>query len=238
METHSAIAAAGILCTAAAGISAWGAVSPSSQLFGPTLRRTGNPRTLALTFDDGPNPAVTPALLDLLARHNASATFFLIGQRVRSVPALAREIAARGHAIGNHTETHPALTFLSGRRITAELRRCQEAIATATDAWPRWMRPPFGFRSPMLDGIAQKCGIVSVAMWSVMARDWRPQSAAPVIRRLERSRGGDIVLLHDGDHRKLEGDRMHTVKALEYWLPRWRDAGIGFVTIEQLQNGR
>lgn len=238
METHSAIAAAGIFCAAAAGIGAWGAVSPSSQLFGPTMRHTGNPGTLALTFDDGPNPAVTPALLELLARHEAKATFFVIGRHVRAVPELAREIAARGHAIGNHTETHPALTFLSRRRIAAELTQCEEAIASATGARPRWMRPPFGFRSPMLDGIAEKCGIAGVAMWSVMARDWRPQPAAPVIRRLERSRGGDIVLLHDGDHRKLEGDRMHTVKALEYWLPRWQDAGIEFVTIEQLQDGR
>ena len=127
METHSAIAAAGILCASAAGVCAWGAVSPSSQLFGPTIRHTGNPRTLALTFDDGPNPAVTPALLDLLARYDAKATFFLIGQRVRAVPELAREIAARGNIIGNHTETHPALTFLSRRRITAELTQCEDA---------------------------------------------------------------------------------------------------------------
>lgn len=238
METHSAIAAAGIVCATAAGICAWGAVSPSSQLFGPTVRRTGNPRTLALTFDDGPNPGVTPALLELLARHEARATFFLVGRFVRAVPELAREIAARGHAIGNHTETHPALTFLSRRRITAELTQCEEAIASATGARPRWMRPPFGFRSPLLHGIAKERGIAGVAMWSVMARDWRQQPAAAVIRRLEKSRGGDIVLLHDGDHRKLEGDRMHTVKALEYWLPRWRDAGFGFVTIEQLQDGR
>ena len=190
---------------------------------------------IALTFDDGPNPAVTPALLDLLARHDANATFFLIGQHVRAVPELAREIAACGHAIGNHTETHPALTFLSRRRIAAELSRCEDAIASATGSPPRWMRPPYGFRGPMLDGVVRRQGLAGVAMWSVMARDWRPQPSAPVIRRLGRARGGDIILLHDGDHRILEGDRMHTVNALEYWLPRWKDAGIGFVTINQLQ---
>ena len=78
-------------------------------------------RAMAITFDDGPNPAVTPGVLELLARHNVTATFFLIGQRVRAFPALAREIASSGHAIGNHTETHPSLTFLTPGRIAEEL---------------------------------------------------------------------------------------------------------------------
>ncbi len=202
----------------------------SGQLYGSS----NDPSRMAITFDDGPNPAVTPGALELLRRYGATATFFLIGQRVRAFPALAREIASRGHAIGNHTETHPSLTFLSAKRIAEELDRCDEAVGSATGKSPHWMRPPFGYRSPLLDGIVRQRGGAGVAMWNLAARDWRTQSPDPVIQRLRRARGGDIVLLHDGDHRVLEGKRGHVVSALEYWLPRWRDAGIQFVNLDEV----
>jgi len=226
--------AAGGVC-AAAGISTWGATVPSSQLFGRTVRYTGDAASMALTFDDGPNPVATPQLLDLLARQEAKATFFLIGRHVRTVPELAKEIAAQGHAIGNHTESHPSLALLSGTRISEELDRCDEAIRQSVGVTPRWMRPPYGFRSPWLSGIVTRRGNAGVAMWSAAARDWKPQPAEPVIERLRHARGGDIVLLHDGDHRVLRGDRDHVLKALEYWLPRWKDSGIGFLTMDQIE---
>jgi len=225
-------AAAGVVAFGGAAMGAWGAVHPRSQLFGRTLRVTGNASTIALTFDDGPNPAATPALLDLLDAHDARATFFLIGRHVRAFPALAREVAARGHAIGNHTETHPNLIFLPAQKLREELERCREAIASATGRELRWMRPPFGFRGPQLGGVVCALGYSGVAMWSKWAWDWKPQPAEPVIRRLRRVSGGDIVLLHDGDHRVLEGDRRHTIAALEHWLPRWKDAGMRFVTLD------
>jgi peptidoglycan-N-acetylglucosamine deacetylase len=224
--------AGGGVC-AAGGLFAWGALAPASQLFGRTLRRLDDPSSMAITFDDGPNPTVTPKVLDLFDHHNAKATFFLIGRHVRAFPTLAREIAQRGHAIGNHTETHPSLTFLSSRRIADELDRCDDAIADATGKKPRWMRPPFGYRSPLLKGIVQRRGGAGVAMWNVAAKDWRTESPEPVIQRLRRARGGDIVLLHDGDHRVREGKRGHVLAALEYWLPRWRDAGIQFVKLDE-----
>jgi peptidoglycan-N-acetylglucosamine deacetylase len=229
----SALTVAGGIC-AAGGMFSWGAVAPSSQLFGSTICRTADRSTIALTFDDGPNPSVTPALLTLLDRYNVKATFFLIGRWVHAVPALALEIAARGHAIGNHTYTHPALTFRSRGTISAELNQCDEAIQSATNTRPRWIRPPFGFRSPLLEGIVRKRTGAGVVMWSALARDWKPQSPQPVIRRLRRVRGGDIVLLHDGDHRVLEADRSHTVAALEYWLPRWSEAGIRTINLDEL----
>lgn len=200
MELLPACIAAGALA-AASGAFAWGAFAASSQLFGPTIRRTGDSSTLALTFDDGPNPAVTPALLDLLDRHGVKATFFLIGRYVSAVPELAREIAARGHVIGNHTHTHPRLTFCSPAQTRQELDLCDDAVEAATGRKPRWMRPPFGFRSPVLNGIVRKRGNSGVLMWSVWARDWRPQPAESVIERLQRVRGGDVLLLHDGDYR-------------------------------------
>ncbi len=234
MHEISVFLAGGGVC-AAGGIFAWAAVAPSSELFGATIRMTGSDSTIALTFDDGPNPAVTPRLLDLLDRHEVQATFFLIGEWVRAEPSLAREIAARGHTAGNHTNTHVALTFLSPGRIADELNRCDDAIEAATGEKPRWMRPPFGFRSPLLGGIVRKSGDRGVVMWSRWARDWKPQPAEPVTRRLRAVRGGDIVLLHDGDPRVVNGDRSHTVAALEYWLPRWKAAGFKFVTLDGIQ---
>jgi peptidoglycan/xylan/chitin deacetylase (PgdA/CDA1 family) len=221
-------------------------VYPGSQLFGPTLRRTNSSGAIALTFDDGPNPSITPALLDLLERHSAHATFFVIGRFARACPDLVREIAARGHAIGNHTDSHPSLAWISSRRIAEELARCQEAVGAATQAQtPRWMRPPYGFRGPQLRGAVRRAGLAGVAMWSLTCYDWKPQPAAQLIARLGRlrtadnsaaadRRAGDIVLLHDGDHRALGGDRAHVVAALEHWLPRWRDQGMEFVTIDQV----
>jgi len=223
--------AAAAACAIGAGAAAWGAVSPSSQMFGRTIRRAPDAGTIALTFDDGPNPAVTPELLQLLETHGARATFFLIGKFAREAAGLAREIAQRGHAVGNHTETHPPLVFMPPAKIREEMEKCAEAIESATGTAPRWMRPPYGFRSPSLGGMVRARG-GEVVMWSRMARDWAPQPAEVVVERLRKVRGGDIVLLHDGDHRVLRGDRMHSVKALAYWLPRWRDAGLRFVTLD------
>jgi peptidoglycan/xylan/chitin deacetylase (PgdA/CDA1 family) len=223
---------------AAAGIAAWGAVAPWSELFGPTLRHTASSRKIALTFDDGPNPAVTPHLLELFERHSVRATFFLIGRFVRACPELVREISARGHLIGNHSDTHANLIFRSPSGIRDEIARCQEAIASAAHAQPpRWMRPPHGYRSPLLRAEIHRAGMRGVVMWSKICWDWKPQPPERLIERLSRVARpdrphGDIVVMHDGDDRALGGDRNHVVTALEHWLPRWRDAGMEFVTME------
>ena len=227
------------LACAAGGLMSWAALAPSSQLFGKTIRETGDPSTIAITFDDGPNPAITPRLLDLLDRFEAKATFFLIGRFVKSSPALAKEIALRGHTIGNHTYTHPPLGLQSSRRIAEELCNCDSAIEDATGTRARCMRPPFGFRGPQLTPVLKSHGDEPMVMWSIWARDWKPQPAEPVIARLRRAKGGDIVLLHDGDHRVPEGDRKHVLTALEYWMPRWKGDGLRFVSLDDLKmNGR
>lgn len=228
----------------AAGVAAWGAVCPTSQLLGPTLCRTPRPSAIGLTFDDGPNPAVTPRLLALLDRYGAQATFFVVGRFARHCPELVREISARGHTIGNHTETHPNLALLRPARIEEELVRCQDSIASAGVASPpAWMRPPFGFRGPQLWGAVRRAGLRGVVLWSITGYDWKPQSPARLIARLARvtrglsapaaGRAGEIVLLHDGDFRELGADRSHVVSALDHWLPRWRDTGAEFVTMDQ-----
>jgi peptidoglycan-N-acetylglucosamine deacetylase len=239
-------AAAGV-----AGVGAWGAVHPTSQLFGPALCRTPRPSAVALTFDDGPNPAITPALLALLDRYEARATFFLVGRFARTYPELVREISERGHIIGNHTETHPGLAFLSTNRIEEELRRCQDSIAQGTKgAVPVWMRPPFGFRGPQLWTAVKRVGLHGVVLWSMTCYDWKPQPASQLIARLasiadrvaasaktknrNTTGGGEIVLLHEGDFRHTGADRRHVLSALEHWLPRWRDMGIEFVTVDEI----
>jgi peptidoglycan/xylan/chitin deacetylase (PgdA/CDA1 family) len=216
--------------TVAIGVPAWAAFAPTSQLFGPTVCHV--PRGCALTFDDGPNPSVTPRLLALLERHQVKATFFLLGKYVAESPSLTAEIAAAGHGIGNHTYSHPSLIFYSRTRIADELNRCDTAIFHATDRRTAFIRPPFGFRGPLFHSAARKAGLSKVVMWSVSGRDWTPQPADRVQRRLSRARSGDIVLLHDGDHRQPNADRSHMLQALEYWLPRWKDSGLEFSKME------
>jgi peptidoglycan-N-acetylglucosamine deacetylase len=226
---------------AAAGVAVYGAVSPSAQLFGPTIYRTNSPRKLAITFDDGPNPTITPKLLDLLDRHKARATFFLIGAFAREYPELVREISARGHVLGNHTETHPRLVWLRPPEIYVELRLGRSAIADALGAPPKWFRPPWGLRNPWLAGVARDFDM-RVVMWTLLPGDWRAKSKEWLIGRMEpiaahaknakQSGTGDILCLHDGDHRRQNGDRTLTLAALEHWLPRWRDLGLEFVTID------
>jgi peptidoglycan/xylan/chitin deacetylase (PgdA/CDA1 family) len=235
-----------------AGVAVYGAGYPRAQLFGPTVCRTGAPNKLAITFDDGPNPAITPKLLDLLAKHHARATFFLVGKFVRECPDLTREILARGHALGNHTDTHPNLFLCGPRKTEEELKRCADAIRQAAGVEPRWFRPPFGFRSPWLSEIVHRQGMQTV-MWTSIPGDWRVKPAEWLIKRMdpiaEHARRklppgtgygggltGDILCLHDGYHRHQNGDRARTVAALEYWLPRWSDLGLEFVTMDETLN--
>ena len=243
------IAASPALAAAAAGLAAYGAGHPRSQLFGSTLCCTNSPRKLALTFDDGPNPAITPKLLELLDRYKARATFFVIGKHARECPELLKETAARGHVIGNHTDAHPNLFWLKPDRITIELRCCNFSIIAATGAPPKWFRPPFGFRNPWVVPVARELN-QRVVMWTLLPGDWRATSSewliprmAPIAVHAKRNVAagsasgaaatGDILCLHDGSHRQLNADRLPTLAALEYWLPRWRDLGLEFVTIDE-----
>ncbi len=253
-----------ILASTAAAVGAavvsWAAVHPTSEIFGPTLHHTQSASSIALTFDDGPNPACTTQLLALLERYRVPATFFLVGRFARTCPDLVREIAARAHVLGNHTQTHPNLAWMPVSRIIEELKLCQESIFRALlrdETVPICMRPPFGYRGPQLWTAVRSVGLRAVAMWSLTSYDWRHNSAPRLIERLgavtqrsrlaspskiplnsenekQRTRRGQIVLLHDGDFRHFGAERPHTLAALEFWLPRWRDAGFNFVTIDEL----
>jgi len=132
---------------------------------------------------------------------------------------------------------HPNLFLELRAGIHEELARCQDAVAAAVrGAQPRWMRPPYGYRNPLLDAEVRRAGM-QVVLWSKICWDWKPQPPRQLVERLasvartERAHG-DVVVLHDGDHRALGADRGHVVAALEHWLPRWRDAGMEFVTMD------
>lgn len=231
------------------GVAAYGAAYPRAQLFGTTVCRTNSPRKLAITFDDGPNPAITPRLLDLLDRYQAKATFFVIGRFVRECPDLVKATAARGHVIGNHTESHRNLTWLSPAQVTVELRLCHHAITNAIGAPAKWFRPPYGFRNPWVTPAASEIGC-KTAMWTLIPGDWLERPAEWLIRRMQpvanhfkrntpqdanssAAGTGDVLCLHDGYHKELNYDRTRTLAALEHWLPRWRDLGLQFVTMDE-----
>lgn len=219
-------------------------------MFGRTLRRTSSPKKLAITFDDGPNPAITPKLLDLFDLHSGHATFFLIGDFVRQCPELARETAARGHSLGNHTYTHPNLFKCGPSKIRDQLQRCSDAIGEAAGVAPKWFRPPYGLRNPWAIPAANRMGMQAV-MWTLLPQDWQAPSPEWLIPRMsaiaQQAQGslaqkslaqdataqGNILCLHDGNHLRLNGDRHFTLAALEYWMPRWRDLGLEFVTIDE-----
>lgn len=234
----------GSVLAATAGVVAYGAAHPRSQLFGRTICRTSAARRLAITFDDGPNPALTPKLLDLLEKYGARATFFVVGRYARECPEIVRETARRGHIVANHTLTHPNLFWMLPKAVEAELRETQEIVGGILGKAPVWFRPPFGFRNPWVIGTAARLGMKTV-MWTLIPGDWTPQPAERLIgkmRPIAANAGrniaspnstGDVLCLHDGGHRALNADRTHTLQALEHWLPRWRDAGLEFVTIEE-----
>ena len=228
--------AAGLAAVAAGGTVVWAALSPESQIFGETMIAPKRPDEIALTFDDGPNPEVTPALLEMLSRAGVPATFFVIGRYVRQCPGLVREIAAAGHLIGNHTETHPWLAWQTERRIREELGSASEAIEDVLGERVRYFRAPHGARRPAVLRIAREMGMVPV-QWNLICQDWKPLGAEGILRQavrgVERNRRrgvGTNVVLHDGWQHGLGAKRMDTVRAVERLVERYR--GLKFVGVD------
>lgn len=175
-------------------------------------------RGLYLTFDDGPHPEVTPVLLDLLAAHGAKATFFLLGANAERYPEVARRIVAEGHAIGNHSYSHPRFTQVDLDAQRAEIDRTDRILA-GIDGKPRhWFRPPSGALPLRMlsDFVRRRRGI---AYWSYDSMDYRRQSTEILVDRLREQppAAGDIVLMHD--------DNLDTVQALRELMPEWCAAG-------------
>jgi peptidoglycan/xylan/chitin deacetylase (PgdA/CDA1 family) len=223
---------------AAASYAGYASMAPTSQLYGRTLTHGSDPNQIALTFDDGPNDPHTMHLLDVLARHNAKATFFLIGKYVRQRPEIARAILAAGHEIGNHTNSHPNLILVSAARLRQELADCCKALEDALGEKVTLFRPPFGGRRPNVLRTARSMGL-SPVMWSVTGFDWSAKSAAEIVKKVSgwvdsrHKPQGEIVLLHDGGHLAFGTDRSFTVEATRNLLERY--ANKQFVTASGLR---
>jgi peptidoglycan/xylan/chitin deacetylase (PgdA/CDA1 family) len=205
---------------AAAGYAGYATMAPRSQLYGRTLTQGSDPTQLALTYDDGPNDPHTLRLLDVLAKHDAKATFFLIGSYVRRRPEIARAVQAAGHEIGNHTYTHPNLIFVSAARLRHELEDCNKALEDALGMTPRLFRPPFGGRRPGVLRTARALGLQTV-MWSVSSKDWKADSAQFILAEITpglHSGRAEVLLMHDGSHLGFGADRSHTIEATRLLL--------------------
>lgn len=167
-------------------------------------------RVIYLTFDDGPDPAYTPQVLDALARYGAQATFFVIGRRAAAHPELLQAIVAGGHTLGNHTYSHPSLAGMGREQVHRELRQTQELLGGMGVSC---MRPPYGAVDPFTAAYAAELGL-RLVRWDVDPKDWaRPGASAIAEHVLARAAPGRVILLHDGG-----GDRSQTVAALEQIL--------------------
>lgn len=225
---------------AAAGFAVYHGQVPTSQLYGRTIHRNRDAgRRIALTYDDGPNPRQTEALMEVLDRYDAHATFFLIGQWAEREPGLVRALTEAGHALGNHTWSHPTLAARSSSAVRDELRRCREAVEGAGVAFSEvdgkaLMRPPWGRRRPGTLRAVAADGYVPV-LWSITSWDWlRRTTAEKIARRCLKAGEGDVVLLHDGAHTEPDADRTMSVAATAEILRRLSADGYRFVTVPEL----
>lgn len=181
----------------------------------------------ALTFDDGPHPTGTPAVLEVLASAGARATFFLVGEQVRANPTLAAEIVAQGHWIGLHCDRHRNLMRLTPRQVRQDIERAHETIGEVTGVAPSIYRPPYGILNAAALRIARQRDWRTL-LWSHWGRDWEARATPESITALATAdlRPGSVVLLHDADDYGAQGSWRNTVAALPAILGRVGEAGL------------
>ncbi|NDP38671.1 MAG: polysaccharide deacetylase family protein [Rhodoferax sp.] len=211
---------------------------PRSHWLGPNWTRlpaaAAARHEIALTIDDGPDPVVTPLVLDLLERYAVRATFFVIGEKALRYPALCRDIVRRGHAVENHSQQHRHYFSLLGPRAMArELQAAQDTLTTITGQRPLFFRAPAGLCNPFLDPILTRLGL-RLATWSVRAFDTRVKDAARVQSQLLGGlHAGAILLLHDGHAARTKQGTPVLLEVLPAVLTSATGAGLRFVTLRQ-----
>jgi peptidoglycan/xylan/chitin deacetylase (PgdA/CDA1 family) len=187
-------------------------------------------KVVALTFDDGPWPAQTEQVLDILAEHDVKASFFMVGYLAERYPAIARRVATEGHLVGNHTQNHTVLTRQSAEATRNQIASGSGTLQRVTGVVPAWFRPPGGGMNTRVLSEAQRMKM-DLVMWDVDPQDWRRPGVEPMLTNLLSSIGpGSVVLLHDGG-----GDRSQTVAVLPRLIEELKAQGYLFVTLDQLR---
>jgi peptidoglycan-N-acetylglucosamine deacetylase len=215
-----------------------GGLWPRSTWLGSNMRRlpeaSAARREISITIDDGPDPDVTPQVLDLLDTHGARATFFCIARHAEAHPALCREIVARGHSVQNHTHRHSHTFAFSGPRAFArEIDAAQDALSQITGERPVFFRAPAGLRNMFLAPVLHERGLQLVS-WTRRGYDAVRSNPAGVLARLTRGMAaGDILLLHDGNVERAPGGKAVSLEVLPELLQRMAQMGLRTVTLPQ-----
>lgn len=186
-------------------------------------------KTLAMTFDDGPHPSLTPKLLDLLKARNIKCTFFVLGSNAKAYPAIIRRMVAEGHEIANHSYSHPILTKLSNEQARKEMKETDDALFTVAGVRPHLMRPPYGaINARIKDLVFTEFGYPTI-LWSVNPKDWScPGVGAVTSRLVNGAHPGAIMLSHD--------IHSSTIAAMPGMFDQLLTKGYQFVTVSQLLN--
>jgi len=211
------------------------AVLPENDVFGRVFSNTRTTqKVVALTFDDGPYPPYTEQVLDVLKEYHVPATFFVVGKNVEKYPELVKRIADEGHQIGNHTYHHIDLLKANRKVIAEEIDNTSKAILSAAGVSPHLMRPPHGFRDPVVMEMMAERNL-KVVEWSVMSRDWTNPGVDVIVERtVKRVKNGSIILLHDGDGITSQASRIQSVEAARRIIQILSEQGYTFVTVDEI----
>ena len=184
---------------------------------------------IALTFDDGPHPYLTKRILDILEKYNVKATFFMVGENIRNYPDAARMVIARGHEVGNHTDSHNHMSTLGRDAVMRELGGCEDALEELCEYRPHLFRPPQGAVNSFVERCAEE-GDYTLILWSLDTRDWECKSTEQIVDEvISKVQPGDIILMHD-----YIGKNSKTPEALEILLPKLLERGFEPTTVSSL----
>ena len=184
---------------------------------------------IALTFDDGPHPSQTKRILDVLDKYNVKATFFMVGINVSRYSEAGKEVALRGHEIGNHTYTHPSMGALNECSVENEVKKCEKEIEDILGYKTSLFRPPEGFINSNLLEISIKDNY-KIILWTVDTRDWAHASVSSIVKNvMKNTKSGNIILMHD-----YIDCNSPTPQALDIIIPLLQERGFVFVTVSEL----
>lgn len=209
----------------------WSAVPKTgaeAQIVYRYASKDGHPR-IALTFDDGPHPAYTPQILDVLKEFGVCATFFAVGSNIENYPSIVKRIQEEGHEIGNHTFNHCHVAKMSRDELKKDIISCMEIIESTVGESPRFFRPPEGVCNQDVKVICEELGLI-IVLWSVDTKDWAHTPKNQIIDNVRHNtHNGSIILMHD-----FIGKNSPTPEALRSIIPMLRELGYEFVTVSQL----